>query len=269
MVATSPVDHVEFLARSPHRVEVLERLREGPWTRPDLHAETGISQPTLGRVLGSLQDRNWVERDGRAYVLTAFGAIVAEEFAGLLSTMATVDRLGDVVPLLPADLLDFDLRRLADARITTPETGDPLRHVRRVEELVYGADHLRLLSNTTPPGTDADMREEFRAFMADDREIESVITADSLDAAIAEAENIQRFHEALSLDRFTAYRYDGTIPAMLGVVDGTVMLVATDGSGIPAAVIESDDEAVREWAESTIDGYIAESTELTVEDLPG
>ncbi len=268
MPSSTPLDDVAVLARSPHRVAVLATLRTGPRSRPDLHDETDISQPTLGRVLGSLQDRHWVEREGREYGLTPGGALVAMEFANLLEAVETVQRLSDVIGLLPTKQLGFDLRLLGDATVVTPETGDAFRHVRRVEELVYGADDLRLLSTTMPPGTSEDHANQYEDFLESDRVVESVITADTLDRTLADPRTVEWLEEAVALDRARLYRYPGTIPIMAGVADGTAFLVPIDDQGLPVAVIETVDETVRTWVEETIDAFRAESTELTVDDVP-
>jgi predicted transcriptional regulator len=120
-MTSTPLDDVEFLARSSHRVEVLQTLATGPRPRPVLHDETGIPQPTLGRILGGFEDRNWVERRGQEYALTELGALIVAEFENLLDTVATVNRVGAVLVDLPTEELDFDVRAFADATVTTPE----------------------------------------------------------------------------------------------------------------------------------------------------
>lgn len=268
MPKPTPLDDVEFLARSPHRVEVLRTLSEGPWTRPKLHDETGISQPTLGRVLGSLQDRNWVEQAGRTYQLTPLGGLVMEAFEHLLDTVETVQHLGDVIGLLPTDEMDFDLRHFGEAEILTPDTGDVFSHVRRVEELVYGAGHLRLLSVTTAPGTSDDHASRYEAFKAGDQVVESVLTSDTLDKSTDDPQFVEWGKELLASDRVSFHLYDGTIPLMAGIADGTAFLVPMDDQGFPAALIETTDGTVRTWVDELIDHYISESTELTADDLP-
>jgi predicted transcriptional regulator len=267
MTDRTPLDDVEFLARSAHRVEVLQTLASGPWTRPDLHDKTGISQPTLGRVLGSLEERHWVERDGREYVLTAFGELVVKDFSGLLGTVETVQRLGEVIPLLPTEQMDFDARLFCDATVTTPTTGDVFRHVRRVETLVYDADHLRLLSTTVAPGSPKEHLDRIEKFLAGGQVVESVLTINTLDQSMADPEIAEIFAEITSFDRVQLYLYEGTIPQMVGVSDGITFLVPFDDQGMPAAVIETTNETIRSWAEATIDEYIAKSTKLTADIL--
>lgn len=146
MTDRTPLDDVEFLARSPHRVRVLECLQYEARTRAELHDETAISQPPLGRVLGGLQQRNWVEKQDQEYSLSALGQVLAEEFEDLLEIVENIQELSDVVGFLPLERVDFDLRLLGDATISKPKPNDVLVHIRRAEELLSEADHLRVLT---------------------------------------------------------------------------------------------------------------------------
>lgn len=268
MTEQSSLEVVEFLARSPHRVEVLRRLTEGSWSRPELHDETGISQPTLGRVLGSLEEQTWVERRGREYALSALGELLVEEFEDLLETVETIQRLGVIVPLLPTDEMDFDLRRLGLATILTPQTGDVLRHVRRIQTLFDEADHLRIMADTIAPDSLANLHRRLVNSPDENALIESILTTTALEMAFSNPELVEWIRDLITSEKAPVYRYDGDIPLTLGLADGTAVLVPTDEHGFPAAVIESTDEAVRDWVVSELDAYRGAATELTTEDLP-
>jgi predicted transcriptional regulator len=271
-MTTPPLDDVEFLARSDHRVEVLRTLASGPRTRPDLNDETGISQPTLGRVLGDFEDRNWVERDGREYGLTPFGELVCGAFEDLLATVETVQELGDLNDLLPTDGMDFDLRELGDATVIAPTDGDAFRHVTRIEELFYGADHVRLLSPTIAPGSAEDRRERLAEFLESDRVNEGIVSVRAMEQEpLFDPTNedlMRSIREALELERTRFYVYDGQIPLMLMIADGTTILAPTDDRGLPAAVVETGNETVRSWVEAELDEYRARAVAVTVDDLP-
>lgn len=96
-----PMDEVEFLARSDHRVTVLRTLSDRPRTRADLHDATGIPQPTLGRILGDFTERNWAERDGHEYALTEPGMLVAAAFDFQLLAVGTA-RFDPVLAATPS-----------------------------------------------------------------------------------------------------------------------------------------------------------------------
>ncbi|WP_255195723.1 helix-turn-helix transcriptional regulator [Halorarius litoreus] len=269
---TAPLDDVAFLARSGHRVDVLRTLVSEPRTRADLHDETGISQPTLGRILGDFEDRNWVERHGHGYALTAAGALVADAFDDLLDTVEIVQNLGAVIQLLPTEEMDFDIRAFADATVTSPEPGEALTHVTRLAELLYQTDHIRVLTPTIAPGPEEDRRQRAAAFLDSDRVSEGIVSAEAMQREplfdVGDEASLGFLRTALESGRVRLHVYDGPIPLLLMVADGTAVLAPTDEHDTPVVVIESTNETVRSWVDAQLDAYRERATELTTEDLP-
>ena len=101
---TDPVDDIEFIASSKHRVGVLDALAGGRCDRDDLRSITGASSPTMGRVLSAFEERRWIERRGPSYELTPLGEYVAERFAALRNTLETEQRLREVWRWLPREM---------------------------------------------------------------------------------------------------------------------------------------------------------------------
>lgn len=264
----TPLDDVEFLARSGHRVEVLRTLADGARTRADLHDETGISQPTLGRILGDFEERHWVERRGREYALTAPGELVADAFEELLDTVETVQTVGDVLQQLPTELMDIDLRAFSGATVVPPDGGDAFRHIRRAEREFTAADHTLFLSDTVGTRMPERLAEEYAEFLNSDKVAESVISSSTLEQAVPDAESVRMLRQGIESGHVRSYVYDGPIPFVLAVADETVMLFPTDENGIPTALVETDDETVRAWAEDLFEQYRAQSTQVTADDLP-
>ncbi|WP_435178103.1 helix-turn-helix transcriptional regulator [Halorussus sp. AFM4] len=145
----SPIEDVEFLARSEHRIDVLDALADEPRTRTDLQDATGASSATLGRVLSDFEARKWVTRSGYRYELTTQGRFIAEGVADLLVRVETERRLRDVLELLPAESLGFTLDMFADAVVTVGDAEDPYRAVRRFDELIEGAESMRAFGTAT------------------------------------------------------------------------------------------------------------------------
>lgn len=267
MSDTTPLDDIAFLARSDHRVTVLRTLASGARTRPDLHQETEIPQPTLGRILDDFVDRHWVEHRRPEYALTASGTLVVDQFEDLLETVATVQQLGAVIQQLPTEEMDIDIREFADAAVTTPRDGDALRHVRRLEELLYSADHVRNLVTSVGPGSSDDNENRMEEFFEGDQQVEAIIPVSVLQV-VADEEMTHYFEDAIELPRLDLYLYEGTPPYMLALVDGTAVLVPTDEQGTPTAIIETDNETILSWVDAELNEYRAQSTKVTADDLP-
>lgn len=185
-----------------------------------------------------------------------------------MDTVRSIQRLSGVIQQLPTEEMYFGLREFRDATVTKPTTGDTFRHVLRFEERFYGANHVRILLNTVGPGTPEERQRRAEEFRASDRRVESITTADALDQAIANPETRELVRGGIESDRIEAYRYEGTIPYMLAVTDGTAIVAPVDDYGIPTATIETENETILGWVHDKLDEYRAQSTELTLDDLP-
>lgn len=268
MSTPAPLDDVAFLARSAHRVGVLKTLADCPLTRPELHRETGISQPTLGRILNPFQERNWIERHGQEYALTSWGQLLVANFSELVDTVETIQRLSEVVQQLPTERMDFDLREFGDATVTKPEAGDAFGHVRRLEELFFGADRAQLLSSTVATGSLEDYQDTYQEFLDSDKQAESIVSVDALSQVQADELSARMFRPAFETGRVKMFLYDGTIPFLLAVTDGTALLAPTDEHGIAVALIETENETIRKWIETILDEYQEQSAAVTLDDFP-
>ena len=261
----TPLDDIAYLARSTNRVAALTRLAEGSHTRRELHEATGISQPTLGRLLDGFEDRGWATLDrtsDRTYELTPFGEVLAAEFDTLRRTVGTMQRFRALAPHLPLDGMEFDLRHFADATITFPSASDATAHLRREDELIAEADSVRFLcSSSYGPGIKA-----YRDRMVgSDVAFEAVITADALDAATRNDESAEYVHDLAAADNVTIYRYEGALSIILGLIDSVVSIVPLDESGVPIAFVESQNEAIRSWVEAEFEAHRSAAEPVAVD----
>ena len=266
MTRRTPLDDVEYLSSSGYRVEVLEFLADEERTRRELHDLTAISQPTLGRLLGGFEERGWIVRDGQQYRLTGLGSMLAEDFAGLLDTVETVQDLAELRGRLPVDEMDFDVRLLREATITTPRPPDVFAHLRRAEEIVRDASRVRTLVATFSLDTLPKQREWV---LEHGQREEVIMAADALDGLVSQPEAIGTVREVLANENMTVYRYEGEIPVGLTLADDVAVLVPYDEQNAPCALIETENETVRAWLTRTLDEYRDRATAITVEDLPG
>lgn len=258
--AASSIDDIAFIARSDHRIDVLTELADGDRTRQELRDATGIIQPTLGRVLNGFDDRDWIQKNGSAYSLTPFGSVLVEQFEEMVAVVETMRLFRGASHHLPLDEMDFDLRRFGYARITTPTTTDAMAHLRREEELAEGAASIRhLCSSAFPPHI-----KTYRDRILDSgQRFEAVITADALDAAGADRETAELVRDIARADTATIYRYDGPVTYQLGIHDDTAIIVPLDDTGAPCAVIETEDDVIREWVTGELDAYRSRATLLS------
>lgn len=262
---SSPLEDVEFLARSSTRLSVLESLADGPRERTDLLAATGASQPTLSRVLDALASRGWIARGGGGgFELTPVGDLVAREFSALLETMGTAGKLAHLAPHLPVESWGFDLSRLADAEVVEPSESDPMAPIRRAGEQVRTADRVRIFSHQFVPGVF-----EAAAERDDPVHVETVGSTGVVEA-IREDEGSRRLvRDLVASGRLELAVADRDVPHICGIPDDAVSLGVTDDEGTPLALLVSRDDAVRDWAVATFEEYRATAEPVEPADLDG
>lgn len=261
----SALSEIEFLALSSNRVAVLRHLAEGRRTRTELARETGASQATLGRILRDFEDRSWIRRADGGYVATATGELVADGFLDLLETMQTEEKLRDIVPYLPTDALDVDLRHLGDASVTLPSGTRPNAPVQRLLGFLRDADEVRAFSHAFNVGSLTVIEERVTD---DEMTFRGVFSRTAIDAVADDPGLRRRLESLLDATGATLRVCDAGIPLAVTVADDVVHLLLRDANGVLQASIDTDDDVVRNWARETFDEYWADATPLDRDDLP-
>lgn len=251
----SPIDDVAFLARSETRVGVLRALGERPCERRKLATATDTPRSTLGRALGELEDRGWIERDGRVYEITTAGSLVLERFVPLLDTVSVLQNLGDAVELLPLDETELDVEDLVDARFVTPTQMDPTAPFDYGIEKLQEATRFRCVARTAPVRYveaihEGVMTERFTAECV----LDGTYIADLGD----DHESSERWRK-ISDTPSTVRGSEEPIPFVLLVLDDTVHLWLCDENGENQGLLESTNSAVISWASATVDRYLERS----------
>lgn len=262
----SALEEIEFLARSSNRVEVLGLLADERRTRNDLAAATGASQATLGRILDDFEARSWIRREDGEYVATATGRLVAAGFRNLLDVVETEVELRAIVRYLPTHAMDFDLARLADATIVVPSETRPNAPLQRLLDLKRDATAVRAFSHAFNEQSLTVVRERASA---DDYAFRGVFSEAAIDAVADDPELRRRLVELLDADGVTIRAREEGIPLAATVADDVVHLLLRDENGVIRASIDTDDPAVRSWAQDSFDHYWRTSSPVTAENLTG
>ncbi|WP_435078365.1 helix-turn-helix transcriptional regulator [Halococcus sp. AFM35] len=254
-----PLDDIEFLSRSEHRVKVLDAVAEHPRSRTDLRALTGASSSTIGRMLGEFEERYWVERVGHRYEATSLGAFVAEGMLNLLERMETERTLREVWQWLPTEEIGFDVESFADAVVTVPEFGSPDRTVSRFAELVEETKTIRGFTTTT---VTSDMEVLFRNAI-EGMETELLWPSDLTETVLAS--HPEQARKAIENGDITILINDG-LPCACAIFDDRVGLAGYDReTGIMRATIDTDAPEARRWAEALYESYRRDARPLDPE----
>lgn len=254
---------VAFLARSEHRVRVLELLGAGERTRDELKAETSATRVTLSRVLGDLEDRGWVTRGATRdrYVLTPFGETIYRDFGQLLDTVTVGRRLPGMIDRLPEEWFGFDLRHLVDADRIASESADPHGASRAVANAITDADDVRALVGCFTTLPLYAYAEALRTGAAPNAEV--VYDEETTELSLkndAITDQWRRIEEEQSI----YYSVDRQYPCTVDLLDDEVVYVSLGrdrGSGFD--VLRSTNPVVVDWARERFERERADAVPLS------
>jgi predicted transcriptional regulator len=140
-------DDARFLADSPDRLALLERLREGVASPAVLAEDLDCVRRSVQRNLAAFAERDWVERGDGGYRLTTVGHLVARTHGDYLDRL---ERLDSYAPLLrhldPKHAPEPEL--LEDAELVVATEADPQAPIHAYTERLrsFGGGRLRTCS---------------------------------------------------------------------------------------------------------------------------
>lgn len=248
-------DAIEYLARSDHRLDVLNAIREAPRTRSEIRSMTDASRVTVGRIIADLEDRNWIVRRGNEYEATTSGRFVAAEFTRLQDNLEAFRSLPSILEWLPHDDPPLELRRLDDATVITADEGDLIAPIRHGLEHIAKSDHLRAVGN----GITQEYAEAIQDAVEDGQTNTMIGPPEMVEAIRADQELQKTMRAILETGRASFFEYggDGVLPVMQ-IGDDSVTIC----SGDHREMVETEADAVYEWAMLYFESLQAESTEV-------
>jgi predicted transcriptional regulator len=249
---TDGIYNIEFLARSPHRVGVLEALFDGPADRRDLIEATEASSPTVGRILADFEERRWVARDGSTYALTPLGDFVADRFLALRDAMVVEEKLRDVWQWLPHEMPGFSVELFADAVVSFPGPGYPYEPVERLGQLIGSTSSMRGFDSIVYKSSNL---ETACSAILEGMNFEYVFTPAALEGTFKWNPDLMR--EVAACENATVLVHDhlpDSDRCGLGIVDDRAGICCHDAeTGVLVAVIDTDAPETREWAISVFE----------------
>lgn len=249
---SSAVDDIAFLANSENRVAVLRSLINGTHSRHVIAEKTDVSRVTLGRILDELEDRQWITQQGQVCDITPLGAWVIEEFTALSKMMESEQTLRQVFQWFPAEDYGFHISCLADADITLISRADASAPISTlIKQFEIGGRVYAFSFAITSQFLDACWRH-----VMDGRVTwEWVFTTEVLDVLTNSPEMARQSREMLESGKAEYRHYEGDIPYVVIVSEEMVNLRLADADGAATALIQSNHDPVRAWAETTFQEY--------------
>jgi predicted transcriptional regulator len=237
-------DAARFLADSPDRLALLERLRERPAGPATLADEVDCARRTVQRHLAAFEERGWVE-SGDGYRLTAAGDAVAAAHADYLDRLDQLERFAPLFSNLapthaPAPAL------LADADLVAAESADPQAPIQAYVERLrdFSDGDLKLCSPV--------LSRAFHDAHADlaRRGVHTTLLLAEETAREARDRNPLEFAAVLRVGVVDLFARPEPLPFGLAVDGEQVLLAAYDDAGHLQACVHGDDPALVDWASS-------------------
>ncbi|MCU4740569.1 MarR family transcriptional regulator [Halobacteria archaeon AArc-m2/3/4] len=259
---SDPLDDIEFLARSEHRVTALAALAEGPQSRADLQTLTGASASTIGRTLREFEHRRWSKRDGHRFEATQLGTFVASGLQDLLDRIETEHTLRDVWQWLPTEESGFTLEMGTDAVVTEATVTDPYGPVNRFVSLLRETDRFRFV------GFDVALLEPCKDELS--RRITGGMHTEIIDppsvARYILSTYAEHCSEPLESGNLVVRLHDDLPSYGISLFDDRIGISGYNpDSGTVQVFLDTDAPVAREWAESTYDSYRRDARPLALE----
>jgi predicted transcriptional regulator len=246
-------EELQFLVRSPARLRILRELSEDPGLdRRELDSRLEVSRTTVSRNLDRLVEREWVEEDRGTYRATPCGELLATELTDVLETVERARQVRPFFQWVSTESFDLGCRQLRDADVVVSTPGNPYAPVDRHVDRLSTARRLRCVL----PVTGRRALETVEQAVRDGATSFEVVVAQEVAASFEHDDSLAPIFEGFrSHDRIEVFVTDAQVPYYLGIVDDVVQVGVGDDDGVPRALVESNDEAVREWAAETYRRY--------------
>lgn len=254
-----PIEHVAFVARSEHRLRVLEHLLEsGSTTRYEFRDRIDASRSTVTRSLSALEDRGWITKSGNAYELTAAGQIVTDRFLSLTDAIETTEELSAFLKWFPTAEFDFSLEDIADETVITSTKADPYAPARAHLNMFEDINSFRGML----PSVDVEVARKVRGQIAErDLDIEMIVT-EEIAETMAGNEYAEIIREMQEMGQFRVLVCESELPFYLGISNGRVQIGVENDEGYPQALLETPTDAMETWARDVYEDYRNRSREL-------
>ena len=252
-----PEDAARFLADSPDRLALLERLREGAAGPATLAEDLDCARRSVQRNLAAFADRDWVERGDGGYRLTTVGDLVASTHAHYLDRLERVERFAPLLRHLdPADAPDPSLLGDADLVVSSPENPQaPVQaYVDRLKE--FGGDEVRMCS----PVLSRIFHEAHVSLAV--RGVHTKLVLSEATADRARELNPLEFEAVLRVGVLDLFAHPGPVRFGLTVGEDRLLLAAYDDEGHLEACLSSPNPTLVEWGEERFEHYRERSSRV-------
>jgi predicted transcriptional regulator len=244
---SAAIDTLSFLTRSEPRTRILlQLLSSGALPRRQFRDQLSVSRSTITRALAALEERDLVGHDGGTYHLTPTGRIVAETIADAVDTLQVTDELSTFLEWFPYSEYDIDIDDLRATEITVATDVNPYAPSRKHAEAMREAMTARLLL----PSIDLQLVESIDDLVVDGSLSIELTIPPKMEETVSTGEFAMLLRGQIEAGGMTIFVSDAAPPFYVGLFDDDgVQVGVEDDDGYPRALLETNRDSVREWAE--------------------
>lgn len=250
---TDCFEELAFLTRSSTRARLLQMVaQDGPLQHHELRRRFECDRTTLQRNITALTEHGWVTRTNDTYRITEPGALLAAGLGDCVATTRTALELQPILRWTPDDAFDFDTELLADAEVAVADGADPDRAVTKHLEVLRTAARFR---GFIPAIGRHALEVVWRRVTNNDGDFAVVMPRPSLERLEPDSKYAAMFADLVASDRIDIRVFDGEIPYYLGLFEDVVQIGVKDDEGMRRALLETERDEVRRWAEDAYREY--------------
>lgn len=236
-------DTTRFLADSPDRLALLERLRNAPASPSILTDDLDPARRSIQRNLAAFEDRGWIERCDDGYRLTAAGDAVGRTHADYRDRLSRIDEYAPLLSHLdPGHAPDPELLAGDLVNATEADPQAPIHaYTERLREM--DGDRVRVCS----PVLSRAFHEAHAALALHGVHTELLLSTPT--ARRAKELNPVEFGAVLRAGPLDLFVRDGPVPFGLALGEGSLLLGAYDDGQLQTCLHATDPDLLA-WAEA-------------------
>lgn len=239
------------------RNEIVACLLDEPRDKRTLDEELDIARSTLDRAIRELEALDLVTYSEGEYAVTSVGERLARNFFAFRERAELALEFEPFLRWMPDEDFDFDLRVLADAEVLVPEPENPYamidRHIQCLRQMEEGRMMLPFV------GLHGHETAHER-IVENGATVELIVESDVAEIMFSEPAFGELTEEMIATGRLDLYISEEPIPYFVGVFDDETVQIGVDEDGEPRALVETDREDVRAWANNIVVTYKNQAT---------
>lgn len=257
----SPVEAIAFVARSPHRLDLLDVLTECSRTRSELNELIDASSATLRRMLREYEARKWITRNSKSYDTTQRGELVAKEVQHLVNRFETKRKLAEISQWFP---MEFDITNdmFDDAKLSPQNPNKPYEPNPRFAELIDTAETYRGIDIVS---LKPDNVQRLFRNIAGGLNAEIIYPFPVLEDMLSNYPKLAS--KAIESGNFHMFAYQELPPDLSGgfaLIDDRLVTCCRDyETGLPRTIIDTTASEAIDWARSKYDSFRREARLIT------